>query len=55
MNLLIIGGSGFVSGTLARIALEHGHSVSTVTRGQREIPEGAQSIVVDRKDREAFA
>ncbi|MDP6358120.1 MAG: NAD-dependent epimerase/dehydratase family protein [Planctomycetota bacterium] len=55
MNLLIIGGSGFVSGTLARIALEHGHSVSTVTRGQREIPDGAQSIVVDRKDREAFA
>jgi nucleoside-diphosphate-sugar epimerase len=55
MNLLIIGGSGFVSGTLARIALEQGHSVTTVTRGQREVPSGADSIVADRKDKEAFA
>lgn len=55
MKLLIIGGSGFVSGTLARIALEQGHLVTTVTRGQRKVPEGVQSIIVDRKEREAFA
>lgn len=55
MKLLIIGGSGFVSGTLARVALKQGHEVSVVTRGQRPLPEGVKPIVVDRKDRAAFA
>ena len=55
MNILIIGGSGFVSGTLARRALRAGHAVWTVTRGKRETVEGVRSIVADREDGQAFA
>lgn len=55
MKLLIIGGSGFLSGTLARTALAAGHDVWTVTRGERPVPQGAQAIVANRKDQEAFA
>ncbi len=54
-NILLIGGSGFVSGTLARIALEQGHRVWTVTRGKRPVADGVQAIVADRKERDAFA
>jgi nucleoside-diphosphate-sugar epimerase len=55
MKLLIIGGSGFVSGTLAHRALDAGHAVWTVTRGERALPAGVTSLIVDRQDREAFA
>lgn len=53
-RLLIIGGSGFVSGTLAREAVTRGYEVQVVTRGNRPIPEGVAPVVADRKDREAF-
>jgi nucleoside-diphosphate-sugar epimerase len=53
-NILIIGGSGFVSGTLARAAVNWGHQVWTMTRGQRPVPDGVTSLVVDRKDHDAF-
>ena len=55
MDVLIIGGSGFVSGTLARTALATGHRVWTLTRGQRPVPEGAVPLVADRHDVDAFA
>ncbi|MCE0496359.1 MAG: NAD-dependent epimerase/dehydratase family protein [Methylacidiphilales bacterium] len=55
MRLLIIGGSGFVSGTLAREALQAGWEVTVVTRGQRPMPEGAACIRADRNDPAAFA
>ncbi|MCA9837627.1 MAG: NAD-dependent epimerase/dehydratase family protein [Trueperaceae bacterium] len=55
MKLLILGGSGFLSGTLARLALSQGHDVSVLTRGQRALPEGVKPILVDRKDRAAFS
>lgn len=54
MNLLIIGGSGFLSGILARVALRDGHDVSVVTRGQKPLPDGVRSIVADRKSAPAF-
>lgn len=54
MKLLLIGGSGFLSGTLARVALEAGHEVWTVTRGARPLPHGVTPIVADRKDGAAF-
>lgn len=54
-TLLIIGGSGFVSGTLARQAVREGWRVWVVTRGQRAIPEGVTAIVADRKQPESFA
>jgi nucleoside-diphosphate-sugar epimerase len=55
MKLLVIGGSGFLSGTLVRDALAEGHEVWAVTRGNKPLPSGAIPIVADRKDRGAFA
>lgn len=54
MNVLIIGGSGFVSGTLAKVAVSHGHRVWAVTRGQRPMPEGVTPLQADRHDDSAF-
>ena len=53
-RLLIIGGSGFVSGTLARVARDHGYAVWTVTRGQKPLPEGITALTADRNDPAAF-
>ncbi|MCX6043701.1 MAG: NAD-dependent epimerase/dehydratase family protein [Chloroflexi bacterium] len=55
LNILLIGGSGFVSGTLARTAIASGHAVWAVTRGQRLLPVGVIPVVVDRHDQTAFA
>lgn len=55
MRVLIIGGSGFLSGTLARVALAIGHSVTIVTRGKRLLPAGVRAVTVDRNDRAGFA
>jgi nucleoside-diphosphate-sugar epimerase len=55
MNILIIGGSGFVSGTLAQTALAAGHQVWAVTRGQKPLPSGVIAITANRADRAAFA
>ena len=48
MNILIIGGSGHVSGAVARIALARGHRVWTITRGNRPLAEGVRSLIADR-------
>lgn len=55
MKILSIGGSGFVSGTMARLATAKGHDVTVVTRGRRPLPEGVKAITIDRDDREGFA
>jgi nucleoside-diphosphate-sugar epimerase len=55
MKLLIIGGSGFVSGTLARVAISQGHQVHVVTRGERVLPSGVVPIQADRHDEAGFA
>ncbi|NKB72611.1 MAG: NAD-dependent epimerase/dehydratase family protein [Candidatus Latescibacteria bacterium] len=54
-DILVIGGSGFVSGTLVRTALAAGHRVWTLTRGQRPGRAGATALVADRRDPDAFA
>ena len=54
MQVLIIGGSGFLSGTLARTALAQGHQVWTITRGQRPAIDGAIPLIADRHDAESF-
>lgn len=48
LRLLIIGGSGFVSGALARAAVNAGHQVTAVTRGIRPLPEGVRALRLDR-------
>ncbi len=54
LNILLVGGSGFLSGTLARRAVAQGHHVWAVTRGQRDLPNGVTGITADRHDRDAF-
>ena len=54
MDVLIIGGSGHVSGAVARAALASGHAVWAVTRGKRSLPEGVRSLVADRHDHDAM-
>src|ERR1051326_5404232 len=49
-NILIIGGSGFVSGTLAQSAVGQGCHVWTLTRGQRPLPKGVIGLNADRRD-----
>jgi nucleoside-diphosphate-sugar epimerase len=53
-RLLIIGGSGFLSGTLADTAVSQGHDVYTLTRGQKPVPKGVTSLIADRHDEAAF-
>ena len=55
MDILLIGGSGHVSGATARAALAPGHRVWTVTRGKRELVPGVVPLLADRTDGEAFA
>ena len=50
MKLLIIGGSGLISGHIARAAMKAGHEVWAVTRGQRKVDEGVHALVADRRD-----
>ena len=54
MKILIIGGSGFVSGEMARVALTAGHEVWALTRGQRPLPAGAIPLTADRHDAAAM-
>jgi nucleoside-diphosphate-sugar epimerase len=54
MNILIIGGSGHVSGAVARAALAGDHQVWTVTRGQRATLDGVTALIADRKDTAAL-
>lgn len=54
-DILLIGGSGFVSGHSAQQALSQGHNVWAVTRGQRPLLDGITPIIADRKDRDGFA
>lgn len=54
-NILLIGGSGFLSGTVATRALAQGHTVWAVTRGQRPLLEGIKPITADRHDETSFS
>lgn len=53
-KILIIGGSGFLSGTLASTAVSQGHDVYIITRGQKPVPEGVTPLIADRHDEAAF-
>jgi nucleoside-diphosphate-sugar epimerase len=53
-KILIIGGSGFLSGTLAKTAVQHGYDVHVITRGLKPVPEGVTSIIADRHDEDSF-
>jgi nucleoside-diphosphate-sugar epimerase len=49
-RILVIGGSGHVSGAVARAAVAAGHQVAVLTRGRRAVPPGVTALTADRKD-----
>jgi nucleoside-diphosphate-sugar epimerase len=59
MNVLVIGGTGFLSSAVAEELLAAGHAVTLFTRGRRPLPEalaaaGVRTLAGDRKDADAF-
>ena len=55
MDLLVIGGSGFLSRAIAEEFAATGDRVTAFTRGRQPLPAGVNSLVGDRSDRAAFA
>jgi len=53
-RVLLIGGSGFLIGTVARPVAAAGHSVWAITCGRCDLPAGVMSLVADHRDRGAF-
>ena len=53
-KLLVIGGSGHVSGAVVRAALHEGFDVSTLTRGQRQAVGRVRAYHADRHDAAAM-
>lgn len=53
--MLLLGGTGFLSGHVARALLEAGHRVTVLSRGTRPVPDGAGGLVADRRDAAALA
>jgi len=50
MRILLLGGSGLLSGAALRAFVRAGHDVSVLTRGQRAVAPGVSHLRADRKD-----
>ena len=56
MRLLILGGTAWLGGTIAAIAVGHGHAVTCLARGSgNSPPAGAEFVRADRDAPEAYA
>lgn len=47
-SILLLGGTGWLSGEIARQAVAAGHSVTCLTRGRSAVADGAEAVVADR-------
>ena len=55
MQILLLGGTGFLGRELARAALDGGHSVTCLARGSAPAASGANFVRADRDDPDALA
>jgi nucleoside-diphosphate-sugar epimerase len=55
LDVLLIGGSGFLGLPTARALMDAGHRVTVMSRGAHDLPHGAHALVADRSDRAALA
>ncbi len=54
-NVLVLGGTGWLSGRVASRWLERGAAVTCLARGGRPAPDGATLVVADRAEPDAYA
>ncbi|MEL4358933.1 MULTISPECIES: NAD-dependent epimerase/dehydratase family protein [unclassified Luteococcus] len=54
MDILLLGGTGFLGRHIARIALERGHRVTCLARGTGEPPAGVDFVAADRDRDDAY-
>jgi nucleoside-diphosphate-sugar epimerase len=55
MEVLLVGGSGFMGRHVAHALLAAGHAVTVLARGRREAPAGAATLVAERGDPASLA
>ena len=55
MKALFIGGTGTISTEVTRLAISRGWELTLVNRGNRPMPEGVRSLVLDITDEKAAA
>lgn len=55
MQILLLGGTGFLGRELARAALDGGHAVTCLARGSAPAASGANFVRADRDDPDALA
>lgn len=55
MNILILGGTAWLSSTIARTATGRGHHVTCAARGTGTPPQGCAFIPLDRNQPDAYA
>lgn len=54
MDILLLGGTGWLSGELARLAVADGHTVTALTRGRNPVPDGVAGVRGDRAEEGAY-
>jgi nucleoside-diphosphate-sugar epimerase len=55
MDILIIGGNGFLGSAITSHFLSRGHKLTVAARGTRPFPDGVESIVLDRRQKGSLA